>query len=158
ELSGIFKSQWRTRYDAFFAQDSWTMCRLPLQGAIRAEHAFSYYPPEYIGGTQFIPYADIAYIGSADFLDIMSPACFAFDLFMTGKTSLKVNGGKYVQQAQNDGVYTGAAPTSGIVTTATRSWQDTNGNKVVDCNLGAPGASNLSGSGGDNCGALSNAN
>ena len=59
ELSGQFKSQWRTRYDAFFAQDSWTRDRLTLQGALRYEHAWSYYPPEsYIGGTRFIPYAD----------------------------------------------------------------------------------------------------
>ena len=59
ELSGLFKSQWRTRYDAFFAQDSWTSGRLTLQGALRYEHAWSYYPPESIGGTRFIPYSVI---------------------------------------------------------------------------------------------------
>ena len=55
ELSGQFKSQWRTRYDAFFAQDSWTRDRLTLQGAVRYEHAWSYYPASYIGGTRFFP-------------------------------------------------------------------------------------------------------
>ena len=55
ELSGQFKSQWRTRYDAFFAQDSWTRNRLTLQGAVRYEHAWSYYPESYIGGTRFFP-------------------------------------------------------------------------------------------------------
>ena len=82
----------------------------------------------------------------------------AYDLFGNGKTSLKANFGKYVQPAQNDGIYTGAAPTSGIVTAATRSWTDLNGNFVVDCNLNAPGASDQSASGGDRCGALSNNN
>src|SRR5262249_38925969 len=75
------------------------------------------------------------------------------------RTSLKVNAGKYVAPAQNDVIYTGAAPTSGIVTTATRSWADTNGNKVVDCNLGISGASSPTTNGSiDTCGALSNSN
>jgi hypothetical protein len=158
ELSGYYKSQWRTRYDAWFAQDSWTSGRLTLQGAVRLEHAWSYYPPEFIGGTRFIPYADIPYKDGANFLDLMPRAGLAYDLFGNGKTSLKANFGKYVQPAQNDGVYTGLAPTSGIVTSATRSWVDANNNKIVDCNLAIPGASDLRGQGGDSCGGLSNTN
>jgi hypothetical protein len=69
-----------------------------------------------------------------------------------------VNFGKYVQPAQNDGAYTGLAPTSGIVTTATRSWVDANNNKVVDCNLTIPGASDERAAGRDSCGPLSNGN
>jgi hypothetical protein len=158
QLSGQFKSQWRTRYDAFFAQDSWTRERLTLQGAVRYEHAWSYYPESSIGGTRFIPFSTIPEASGANFNDIMPRVGLAYDLFGNGKTSLKANFGKYVQPAQNAGIYTGAAPTSGIVTAATRSWTDLNGNYVVDCNLNAPGASDQSASGGDRCGALSNNN
>ena len=35
ELSGVFGSQWRTRQDAFYAQDQWTIKRLTIQGALR---------------------------------------------------------------------------------------------------------------------------
>jgi len=158
ELSGQFKSQWRTRYDAFFAQDSWTRERLTVQGAVRYEHAWSYYPESYIGGTRFIPFSTIPEAKGANFNDVMPRVGLAYDLFGNGRTSLKANFGKYVQPAQNDRVYTGAAPTSGIVTAATRSWSDVNGNYVVDCNLNTPGASDQSLSGGDRCGALSNNN
>ena len=158
ELSGLFKSQWRTRYDAFFAQDSWTSGRLTLQGAIRAEHAWSYYPPESIGGTRFVPYATIPYADGANLFDIMPRGGVAYDLFGTGKTSIKANFGKYVQPAQNAGIYTGAAPTSAIVTAATRSWTDSNHNFAVDCNLVTTGASNQTASGGDVCGGLNNTN
>jgi len=159
ELSGVFKSQWRTRYDAFFVQDSWTRDRLTLQGAVRYEHAWSYYPESYIGGTRFFPtFTNIPASDGANFKDFMPRVGAAYDVFGSGRTSLKANWGKYVQPAQNAGIYTGAAPTSTIVTAATRSWTDTNRNFVVDCNLVSPGASDATGAGGDRCGALSNSN
>ena len=34
----------RTRYDAFYVQDQWTRNRLTLQGALRYEHAWSFFP------------------------------------------------------------------------------------------------------------------
>ena len=36
----------RTRYDGLYAQDQWTYHRLTLQGALRYEHAWSWFPAD----------------------------------------------------------------------------------------------------------------
>jgi hypothetical protein len=79
-------------------------------------------------------------------------------LFGTGKTSIKVNFGRYLEAAQNGGLFTALNPTGRLSTTTTRTWTDTNLNFVADCNLSNPAAQNLSASGGDVCGANASAN
>lgn len=160
ELSGQFQSEWRTRFDAFFAQDSWTVKRMTLQGAVRYDHAWSYYPASTFGGrTPFIPVASvIPRTDGVHFKDVSPRAAVAYDLFGNGKTSLKANWGRYLSPAQNAGIFTGAAPTSAIATAATRSWTDANHNYIVDCNLSIGGAQDNTAAGGDKCGGLSSLN
>ncbi len=43
------------RFDAFYAQEQYTMGRFTFQGAVRFDHAWSYYQDETIGGVRFFP-------------------------------------------------------------------------------------------------------
>ena len=47
--------QQRVRYDAYYAQDQWTMGRITLQGALRFDRATSIFPAATIGGVRFLP-------------------------------------------------------------------------------------------------------
>ncbi|MGH3555029.1 MAG: hypothetical protein ACRDT5_21070, partial [Mycobacterium sp.] len=43
------------RYDAFYAQDQYTLGRVTVQGAVRFDHAWSYFPDQSVGGVRFFP-------------------------------------------------------------------------------------------------------
>ena len=151
----------RTRYDAFYAQDQWTRGRLTLQGALRYDHAWSYYPRQQIGPTNFLPEPLVfeASKGVIGYHDISPRMGFAYDLFGNGKTALKFNAGRYLEAAVNgNGNYSELLPERRIATSVTRAWTDANNNYRPDCDLMSGLAQDLRASGGDLCGAWTNAN
>ena len=93
----VFTQKDRVRYTALYAQDQWTIGRLTLQGALRFDRAWSYSPEQQIGPTNFLPNA-LSFPetpGVNAYKDISPRGGMAYDLFGTGKTSVKVNFGKY---------------------------------------------------------------
>jgi hypothetical protein len=152
----------RTRFDAFYVQDQWTVGRLTVQGGLSYEHAWSWFPEGENGvvadnrfGSRFIfPEAK----GVTGYHDITPRMGAAYDLFGNGKTSLKVNFSKYLQAANNDAQYTIANPATTFQQTTNRSWTDVNGNRNVDCVLMNRVAEDNTASGGDICGPWTNLN
>ena len=137
EQINSFPANQRVRYDSFYAQEQWTVGRLTMQGALRFDRAWSFFPEVTVGPVRFLPDA-ITYPatdGVNSYKDISPRGGVAYDLFGNGKTSIKVNVGRYLQAAQNGLAYGALRPSSRLTSSTTRTWTDANGNYVPDCDL-----------------------
>ena len=130
----------RTRFDAFYVQDQWTKNRVTLQGALRYEHAWSWFPEGENGITAPSRYnaAPILFpdtVGVKGFHDINPRLGLAYDVFGNGKTSFKTSFSKYLQPANNESVFITGNNAVTFAQTTDRSWFDADGDYVADCNL-----------------------
>ena len=122
---------------------------MTLQGALRYDNAWSYFLEQRVGPTRFAAgrhrlsrrrKASQASTTSRRALGV------AYDLFGNGRTSIKVNAGRYLEAAAALGIYSASNPVTRISTSASRTWTDSNGNWVPDCDLLNPAAQNLTAS------------
>ena len=74
-----------------------------------------------------------------------------------GRTAARFSFGRYNQLSRSD-LTRRFHPFSSSINSANRNWTDTNGNFIPDCDVQNFAAQDLSGSGGDVCGAISNVN
>jgi hypothetical protein len=144
--TGIADIHNKVNYSALYLQDQWTVRRLTVSGAIRYDHATSSYLETCIGPDLYIPVQNGgAYAGSARYCtpptdgvsynDITPRWGVAWDVFGTGRTSVKWNMGRYLAGAGISGIYADANPAQRAVNELTRTWNDANGDRRVDCNL-----------------------
>ena len=144
----------RVRMNALYVQDTWTRGRMTLQGALRYDHAWSYYPAQQLGPTRFLPTPLLfpETQGVVGYNDIDPRFGIAYDLFGNGKSALKVNIGRYLEAAvAGNGNYSALLPSARIATSTTRTWTDSNRNFNPDCDLLSPLANG-------ECAAMQNAN
>ena len=144
----------RTGYASFYGQDQWTLGRLTLQGALRFDRSYSFHPADNNGspGNRWHP-AAISFPetqGVRGYKDFTPRVGMAYDVFGSGKTSIKVNIGKYLESTNNQGNYQINNPASDgrngrfegyrFNVQTTRSWFDFNGDNRPDCDLQSPTA------------------
>jgi len=163
--TGIGTLDDRVWYGALYLQDQWTLNRFTLSGALRYDHAESNYGETCVGPDIYVPVQiGGAYSGEnryctepsngVNYDDITPRFGMAWDVFGTGKTSVKVNVGKYLAGASLGGLYTNVNPARRSTNTLSRGWADTNGNRIPDCDLLNFGLQNNSATGGDTCNAV----
>jgi hypothetical protein len=142
ENINAFPADQRVRYDAFYAQDQKTWGRYTLQGAVRYDRAWSYFPAVTINPERFLPNgASFARTDGVNaYNDITPRGGLAIDVFGDGKTSIKINAGKYLQAAQNGLAYAALRPSGRLQTSTTRTWTDANKDFIPQCDLLNPGA------------------
>jgi hypothetical protein len=142
-----------------FAQDKWRTGQLTTSYGVRVDWVRSRFPEQHVTPSLYAPTRNIVFPkqDNLHWTDVTPRLAAVYDLFGNGKTGLKASLGKYLENmGAFTGIANGANPTQTLVTTASRSWTDANGNFIPDCNLISPAAQDLRTSGGDVCGALSN--
>ena len=114
----------RVWFGALYIQDQWTLNRVTLSGALRYDHAQSRYGETCVGGSGNEPYVPIQSGGAYDgqrfwctepsngvnYNDFTPRWNVAWDVFGNGKTSVKLNMGKYLTQAGLGGLYSDVNP------------------------------------------------
>jgi hypothetical protein len=140
-------------YNSFglFAQDTWHFGRTTLMGGVRFDQSNTDFAKINYGPTQYGPTIVFPEEKGARFKDISPRAGAAYDLFGNGKTALKASLGKYMI-AQDGQASLFGRPMSHIgrvATSTSRTWTDSNGNYVPDCDLRSPAANG-------ECGAMAN--
>jgi hypothetical protein len=120
-----------------FVQDRWTMRRLTLGGGVRFDFqnestsAFTAQPHRWLPNRNF---TFDAVKNVPNWKDVNPRVSAAYDLFGTGKTALKGSASRGVQQS-SIGIARANNPATTVVTQVQRTWSDTNGNFIPDCDL-----------------------
>jgi hypothetical protein len=113
-----------------YIQDQWTVRRLTLNLGLRLDTYNGWVPPQSQPGDQYVP--PITFAGTTrdvpNWKDVSPRLGGAWDLFGNGKTAIKGSVGRYVQ-VQGAG-YPGTNPLTSIVRSASRVWNDANGDYV----------------------------
>ncbi len=107
----------------FYAQDRWTVNRWTLQGALRFDYFSTSVPEQHLGPEPITPNRNITFPAQdiISWKDLTYRSGFAYDIFGTGKTALKVAFNKYLLGQTLNGLGRDPNPIVALPTNVTRT-------------------------------------
>ncbi len=144
-FAGPYGSDVGQRTVGAFAQDQWTIGRTTLNLGLRFDYLKGWVPEQYLPAGDFVPERSFAEVPDAlNWKDINPRLGIAYDLFGTGKTALKATLGRYVSFQPNVGLLAEQNPSTAMITSSTRTWNDVNGDYIPqEPELGPQSAANF---------------
>jgi len=123
-----------------FTQDQWTIRRMTLNLGLRFDYINGWDPEDTVEAGTFVPARTYPLTKNLpNFKDLSPRLGAAYDLFGNGRTAVKASLGRYVA-LEGPRLAQTYHPANQQVNSASRTWNDANGNFVPDCELNRPAA------------------
>src|SRR5439155_25518723 len=119
------------RLGALFAQDQWTIKDVTLNLGLRYDHLNGSSPANSLPAGRWVPARTFdAVSNTPNWNDINPRIGAAYSLFGSGRTVLKASLGRFLPLETTNAVVATANPSAATVTSATRTWKDSNGDYI----------------------------
>jgi len=125
-------------YDfGLFVQDTITLDRLTIGGAVRFDWFKTSFPERSIGAGEFVPSMNFTFPAGdiLKFTDVSYRSSVTYDMFGTGRTALKATVSKYLEGQTLNGIGRAGDPVSRLANSTNINWTDADGDFHPDCNL-----------------------
>jgi len=130
-FAGPYASEVGQRTVGAFVQDQWRIRRATLNLGLRFDYLKGWIPAQTLPAGDYVPERSFAAVPDAlNWKDINPRLGLAYDVFGTGRTAVKAFIGRFAGFQPNVGLLAEQNPSTAMITSSTRTWNDGNGDYV----------------------------